>query len=73
MLELLPTLPLGDDADNHYGRLRTDLGRHRTLIRANDMLIAARTLSLGAKLVTNNVREFERVKDLAVASWLREA
>ena len=73
VLELLPTLPMGDDADIHYGRLRADLERRGTPIGANDMLIAAHALSLGATLVTDNVREFERVKDLAVANWLRDA
>ncbi|AUW59267.1 VapC toxin family PIN domain ribonuclease [Sphingobium sp. SCG-1] len=73
VLELLPTLPLGDGADIHYGRLRADLERRGTPIGANDMLIAAHALSLGATLVTDNVREFERVEDLAVANWLRDA
>lgn len=73
MLELLPTLLMGDDADIHYGRLRADLERRGTPIGANDMLIAAHALSLGATLVTDNVREFERVKDLAIVNWLREA
>jgi tRNA(fMet)-specific endonuclease VapC len=73
VLELLPILPLGDDADLHYGRLRADLERRGTPIGANDMLIAAHALSLGATLVTDNMREFERVTDLAVANWLRGA
>jgi tRNA(fMet)-specific endonuclease VapC len=73
VLELLPTLPLGDDADIHYGRLRADLERRGTPIGANDMLIAAHALSLGATLVTDNVRELERVTGLTIANWLREA
>ncbi len=72
VLELLPILPLGDDADVRYGQLRANLERRGTPIGANDMLIAAHALSLGATLVTDNVREFERVTDLAVANWLRE-
>lgn len=73
ILELLPVLPLGDDADSHYGRLRTDLERRGTPIGANDMLIAAHALTLGATLVTDNVREFERVEGLTIANWLRTA
>lgn len=71
ILELLPVLPLGDDADAHYGRLRADLERRGTPIGANDMLIAAHALSLNATLVTDNVREFERVEGLRVVNWLR--
>lgn len=73
ILELLPILPLGDDADAHYGRLRADLERRGTPIGANDMLIAAHALSIGATLVTDNVREFERVEGLAIVNWLRTA
>ncbi|EQB31380.1 type II toxin-antitoxin system VapC family toxin [Sphingobium ummariense] len=73
ILELLPILPLGDDANAHYGRLRADLERRGTPIGANDMLIAAHALTIRATLVTDNVREFERVDGLVIANWLRTA
>ena len=34
-----------------------------------DMLIAAHALSLGVRLVTNNVKEFKRVPGLRVENW----
>jgi tRNA(fMet)-specific endonuclease VapC len=34
-----------------------------------DTLIAAHAISLGATLVTNNVREFSRVPGLHVKNW----
>ncbi|NWK98474.1 VapC toxin family PIN domain ribonuclease [Sphingobium lactosutens] len=71
ILELIPILPLGDDADRHYGRLRATLERRGTPIGANDMLITAHALTLGATLVTDNVREFERVEKLRIVNWLR--
>jgi tRNA(fMet)-specific endonuclease VapC len=37
-----------------------------------DMLIAAHALSLNATLVTNNLREFERVVDLKLENWVIE-
>lgn len=73
VLSLLPVLPLGSDADAHYGRLRTDLEKRGQPIGGNDMLIAAHALSLGAILITDNVREFERVKGLDIENWLRPA
>ena len=36
------------------------------------MWIAAHALALGATLVTDNMREFERVEGLAVENWLRD-
>ncbi|MDF0491512.1 type II toxin-antitoxin system VapC family toxin [Sphingomonas sp. H39-1-10] len=73
LLSLVPVLPFKDDADAHYGRLRADLERRGTLIGANDMLIAAHALAIGATLVTDNLREFERVDGLEVVNWLRPA
>lgn len=74
VLELLPTLALGDDADIPYQRLRNDIERREPpIIGANDMLIAAHALSLGATLVTDNVQEFACVTDLTIANWLRDA
>lgn len=71
ILSLLPVLPLADEADVHYGRLRADLERRGLPIGGNDMLIAAHALSLDATLVTDNMREFERVAKLRYENWLR--
>ena len=41
-----------------------------TPIGANDTMITAHTLSLGAVLVTNNQRHFSKVEGLALENWL---
>lgn len=71
LLSLIAVLPLKDGADTCYGRLRADLERRGTPIGANDMLIAAHALAIGATLVTDNIREFERVDGLQLVNWLR--
>lgn len=71
LLTLVPVLPFKDDADAHYGRLRAELERRGMPIGANDMLIAAHALAIGATLVTDNVREFERIDGLDIVNWLR--
>jgi tRNA(fMet)-specific endonuclease VapC len=35
-----------------------------------DLLIAAHALALNATSVSNNLREFQRVEDLALENWL---
>lgn len=50
-------------------RVRSDLERHGRLIGFNDLLIAAHALSLGLVLVTDNLREFGRVKGLDLENW----
>lgn len=71
ILRLLPVLALDDGVDVRYGQLRAQLERAGTPIGGNDMLIAAHALALDATVVTDNVREFERVAGLQVANWLR--
>jgi tRNA(fMet)-specific endonuclease VapC len=39
------------------------------MIGANDLLIAAHARSPGLTLVTNDTREFGRVRNLAIANW----
>ncbi|MDF0645429.1 MAG: type II toxin-antitoxin system VapC family toxin [Nitrospira sp.] len=53
-----------------YGRLRSQLELKGSLIGSMDMLIAAHALSLGVRLVTNNLREFRRVPGLRVENWV---
>ena len=52
-----------------YANIRTDLEKKGQIIGANDLLIASHALSLGAVLVTNNTREFERVEKLVLEDW----
>ncbi|MBV8200226.1 MAG: type II toxin-antitoxin system VapC family toxin [Acidobacteria bacterium] len=56
-------------AASTYGRVRAALEAKGRPIGANDMLIAAHALSLGVVLVTDNLREFERVEGLEIESW----
>ncbi len=41
------------------------------MIGANDLLIAAHARALDAVLVTNNVCEFRRVRNLKLENWVR--
>ena len=57
-------------AAEHYAEIRADLKRRGQLIGSNDLLIAAQARSLEAIVVTNNVKEFRRVKGLSVENWM---
>jgi len=52
-----------------YSIVRTNLEQQGQIIGANDLLIASHALSLDAILVTNNVREFQRVENLIIEDW----
>jgi len=73
VLAVLPILPLEDEASRRYGDIRHGLEKAGTPIAPHDLLIAAHALSLGLTLVTDNTREFERVKGLKLQNWLLAA
>ncbi len=52
--------------------IRAQLKKEGTLIGNNDLFIAAHARSIDAVLVTNNIREFNRVPDLTVENWVAE-
>ncbi len=60
----------GAKAAQHYGQIRADLERRGTPIGVNDIHIAAQARSEGLTLVSNNLREFERVEGLLLENWV---
>lgn len=56
-----------------YGKIRVGLERADQPIGAMDMLIAAHAIHLDAILVTNHVREFQRINGLVLEDWISEA
>lgn len=65
----LDILDFDEQAMRAYGPLRANLERAGTPIGALDLLIAAHALALGCTLVSNNLREFERIRDLRTENW----
>jgi tRNA(fMet)-specific endonuclease VapC len=66
----LEVLEYGSKATAHYGDIRANLERKGTPIGVNDLHIAAHARSEGLTLVTNNLREFERVEGLRLENWV---
>jgi tRNA(fMet)-specific endonuclease VapC len=68
-LRYVEVLEYPDEAALHYAQIRAGLKVSGTMIGANDLLIAAHARSLGLTLVTNNTREFTRVRNLQIENW----
>ena len=68
-LSIIDILPFDDEAAAEYGKICTVLRRQGTPIGAMDMLIAAHARAKGIVMVTNNLREFERVEGLKLENW----
>lgn len=71
-LLVLSILPFGPAAASEYGKIRAALKKKGALIGPLDMLIAGHAKAEGLILVTNNMREFERVPGLMLENWADE-
>ncbi len=69
MLSNIEIMNFGVLAATSYGMVRADLEKKGTPIGPLDMMIAGHAKSLGCTVVTNNVKEFSRVKGLKVVNW----
>jgi tRNA(fMet)-specific endonuclease VapC len=68
-LSPIKILPFDEDAAVVGARIRVHLERRGTPIGDLDSLIAAHALARDLILVTNNLREFERVPGLQTENW----
>jgi tRNA(fMet)-specific endonuclease VapC len=69
LTSLLPALALPETAPEVYGTIRAHLEAQGEMIGNNDLWIAAHALASNLILVTNNEREFRRVRGLRVQNW----
>jgi tRNA(fMet)-specific endonuclease VapC len=82
-LSIMGIKQFDENAAKEYGLLKKDLKDKNYLIgpfepqpspqgegSPLDMLIGAHAKSLNMTLVTNNVKEFERIKDLKIENWV---
>ena len=70
IMQMLPLTPLPGAAGAVYGEIRAELEAKGKIIGNNDLWIAAHALASGLILVTNNEREFQRVRGLKVQNWV---
>ncbi len=68
----LEILAYDESAARRYGVIRAFLESKGTPIGPMDLMIAAHALSMDLTVVTNNVREFQRVPGLKVEDWTVE-
>ena len=68
-LNYVDVLDFPDQAAAHYAEIRADLKKSGRMIGGNDLFIAAHARGIGLTLVTNNVKEFGRVRNLKLENW----
>jgi tRNA(fMet)-specific endonuclease VapC len=70
LIRHLAVLEWTRDAAGHYAEIRAELKKNGAMIGANDLMIAAHARSLAAIVVTNNTRDFGRIRGLKVENWM---
>jgi tRNA(fMet)-specific endonuclease VapC len=63
-------ISFSEKAATTYGRIRANLEKQGKIIGAYDLMIGAHALAEKLILVTNNVREFERIPSLSIENWI---
>lgn len=67
----LAVLDWPQTAAKNYAEIRADLKKRGAQLGAADLMIAAHALAIDAIVVTNNVKDFGRVKGLEVENWTK--
>jgi tRNA(fMet)-specific endonuclease VapC len=67
----LAVLDWPQEAASHYAEIRWDLKTRGAQLGAADLMIAAHARAMGATVVTNNTKDFGRVKGLQLENWMR--
>jgi tRNA(fMet)-specific endonuclease VapC len=68
----LEVLPYNEIAARTYGDIRFHLEKNGNPIGPLDLLIAAHALSQNLIVVTNNVKEFKKIKNLKIEDWTKK-
>ncbi len=66
----IPVLSMAASVAGEYADIRAGLASKGQMIGNNDLWIAAHARDLGDTLVSNNLKEFERVPGLQLESWV---
>ncbi|EQA61355.1 type II toxin-antitoxin system tRNA(fMet)-specific endonuclease VapC [Leptospira alexanderi] len=68
-LTIFNILSFSDKDAEFYGLIRADLEKKGNVIGSIDMLLAAQAIANNFIFVTNNTKEFKRIKELKIKDW----
>ncbi len=69
-LSYLNIIPFSSESSNIAARIRFELEKQGKPIGPFDLLIASEAINKELTLVTNNEKEFNRIKGLKIANWV---
>jgi len=69
-LSIFEILPFEQSDTQAFGIIKADLKKSGNLIGSIDALLAAQAISRNLTFITNNTKEFKRVKNLKIEDWI---
>ena len=72
IIQIIPVLNLPEASAREYGTIRAGLEAAGRTIGNNDLWIAAHAMAAGMTLVTNNEKQFRRVRGLKIQNWTKK-
>lgn len=70
LAEIIEVKVMTPEVSLHYGEIRAQLQKSGMMIGNNDLWIAAHARAHRWTLVSNNLKEFERVDGLSLENWV---
>ena len=70
LLSNITILPFDDRAAGEYALIRSELERAENPIGLLNTMIAAHARSAGCTLVTSNIRDFKRIRNIRIEQWV---
>jgi len=71
-LSIFNTLNFDDKDAVEFGAIKSKLEKSGKIIGPMDLLLSAQARAKKLTLVTNNIREFERIEGLRIENWVPE-
>ena len=68
----LEIIPIGIEAAEIFGMLKSKLEKTGSRLDDFDLIIAACSLAHNLTLVTNNEKHFQKIEELKLANWARD-
>lgn len=70
LVDNLIVVDFDSKAASLYGQHKARLKKIGQLISDNDLLIGCHALALGVPLISNNIREYQRIEGLKLENWI---
>ena len=70
LTQIIPVIPMSCEVGDVYGAIRADLELKGQIIGNNDLWIAAHAIERKMTLVSNNLKEFNRINRISIENWV---